>query len=685
MATVDILIRAKEMVGAGLRAAERKVKDFSNEIHNIGKHTAMARSAISAMATAAVAAGAAIAGAMAKSLSAYMESEVAVNRLRSAHQAWGDEVDRNIEREREFADVMMKKTNVDDESIITSMADLRMMGMRTEALEEGAQAVIAMTRAGAGEEGAARLVMMAYQGQYEKLARYIPALKTATSEAEKASIVNAFLSRQMQAQQAETGTLAGQWKALKINSSEAMEKIGASIANSGVVQAGLKNVSTMVDKIGEGIAGWVSGGGLDVFVGTLRNMGSVLTMGAIDSSTVRARKDEQERKQTEVDPRVQLQARLYAQRAANEQMAAEEKRFAVEMIKLKEGRASIDGETDSRIDATKQALDSEIAAAKTAHDARMAKIRAELAARMAANTGAGTGGEVVKLAVAGTDPAIAERAKRIETAKIEATERMKQQVALFEAERAAKEANLSFDETAEAKVANLKITMEIEAAKQGHDARMAAIKDEAAAIIEANKESNDEAAKAAKAEIDAAAKAAEVRIRSHEAVQSMVESLLAKQLSVERDLVRVAAEKGEQEKRDQALGELDRKKAFFQERAAQVDKWSEERKAGQEGPRQFKARMRDEEAAARKKVDDEKRFADLIKQKGKMGLTLSKEQLAWMKDQEALREKEMLGANINAVEAVRADLQKRDTEASEALLKEQKDINAALQQLLVMR
>jgi hypothetical protein len=315
----------------------------------------------------------------------------------------------------------------------------------------------------------------------------------------------------------------------------------------------------------------------------------------------------------------------------------------------------------------------------------MAKIRAELSARMAANTGAGTGGEVAKLAVAGTDPAIAERAKRIETAKIEAAERMKQQVALFEAERAAKEANLSFDETAEAKVANLKISMEIEAAKQGHDARMAAIKDEAAAIIEANKESNDAAAKAAKAEIDAAAKAAEVRIKSHEAVQSMVESLLAKQLSVERDLVRVAAQKGEQEKRDQALGELDRKKAFFQERAAQVDKWSEERKAGQEGPRQFKNRMRDEEATARKKVDDEKRFADLIKQSSKRGITLSREQKAWLEDQKALREKEMLGANLNAVEQVRADLQQRDTEAAEALLKEQKDINAALQQLLVMR
>jgi hypothetical protein len=176
-----------------------------------------------------------------------------------------------------------------------------------------------------------------------------------------------------------------------------------------------------------------------------------------------------------------------------------------------------------------------------------------------------------------------------------------------------------------------------------------------------------------------------VRIKSHEAVQSIVESLLAKQLSVELDLVRVAAEKGEQEKRDQAIKELDQKKAFFQERAAQVDKWSEERKAGQEGPRQFKNRMRDEEAAARKKVDDEKRFTDLIKQSSKRGLTLSREQKAWLEDQKALREKEMLGANLNAVEQVRADLQKRDTEASEALLKEQKDINAALQQLLVMR
>lgn len=691
--TIDILIRAKEMVGAGFRAAERQVKDFSNTVSNIGKSTAALRAGMAAVATAAVAVGAAIAAGMTKALSAYMESEVAVNRLRSAHQAWGDEVDKNIEREKAFAEALMKKTNVDDESIMTSMADLRMMGMRTEALEEGAQAVIAMTRAGAGEEGAARMVMMAYQGQYERLARYIPALKTATSDTEKAAIVNAFLTRQMQAQQAETGTLAGQWKALKINSSEALEKIGASVAESGVVQAGLKNVNLLVNKIGEGISNWVSGGGLETFVGTLRNMGSVLTMGLIDSSTVRAQKDERDRRTTEVDPRVQLRARLIAQRYANEQILTEEKRFAAEMerLKAKEAKApavsgeAIKAEIGARKAATTQSVTVEMDAAKRTHDERMAKIRAELAARIAAITGAGTGGEVVQMAVAGTDPAIAERAKKIETAKLVAAEQMKASAAVYEAERRAKQANLSAEDTAVAKVANLNIQGEIEAAKQAHDERMKAIKDEADAIIEANKESNDAAAKAAKAEIDAAARASEIRIKSLETIAGMEEDLQRQKLKIDGDIARMAEQKIEQEKADQANQRLDVARDHFRDRAAQVDKWSEERKAGREGPRQFKERMREEQAAARKKVDDEKRFAELTKLSTKRGLTLSPEQKAWLADQKLLKEKEMLPANLAAVEQVRNDLQRQTKDAAEALLVEQKQINAALQNLLVMR
>ena len=404
MAAIDILIRAKNEAGQKFKQIEREANAMA---HNLGRNTAFLRSAFTAIGGVVIAAAAAIAGGVAKTVGAYMQSEVAVSKLREAHRAWGDEVEGNIARETEFASALMKATNVEDESIITSMAQLRMLGMRTEALEDGAKAVIALTRAGAGEEGAARMVAEAYQGNYERLQRYIPALKMASSEAEKAAIVNAFLSKQLAAQQGETGTMAGQWAALKIQIGETFEQIGKAVAETGVVQSGMKNILSSVVAIGDAISGWVSGGGLEEVAGMFRNMGAFLTGGKIETTgQIANRKDAETRQLAKderagikpppppppppvlaiagTDPEIKLRAeRIAAAKAvaAEQQKQAqaqyEAERDAIESnISREEGAAGEVGKLKAKL---------ELDAAKTAHNERMKAIADEAKAKFDAD------------------------------------------------------------------------------------------------------------------------------------------------------------------------------------------------------------------------------------------------------------------------------------------------------------
>jgi len=142
------------------------------------------------------------------------------------------------------------------------MAKLRMLGVQTGALEEAAKAVIALKSVGVEEAAAQKAVANAAQGNFAMLQRYIPALKNATSETEKATLVNDFFAKGYDQQAQQLDTVSGQWGLLKTRIGDVWEEIGAAIMQNDALRDALKRASEAVKDFASNIAAWVEGGGV---------------------------------------------------------------------------------------------------------------------------------------------------------------------------------------------------------------------------------------------------------------------------------------------------------------------------------------------------------------------------------------------------------------------------------------
>jgi hypothetical protein len=248
---IRVEISAKEALGRGLAQAGAKLKEFGQSAARVGKAIAMGF----------LAAGTAVAGFAAKALQAYSKQQAAEKSMESALRGHGEEISANMAKVKAFASAIQDETGVGDENVIARAARLRMLGVETTQLEAAAKATIALKSAGMEEAAAIRAVANASQGNFEMLTRYIPALKTATSEAEKAAIVNEFLTRGYAQQKGQLNTVAGQWGALKSRIVDAWEVIGQAIEQNGDFTAGLKNAGDQVKAFGARIASWIADGG----------------------------------------------------------------------------------------------------------------------------------------------------------------------------------------------------------------------------------------------------------------------------------------------------------------------------------------------------------------------------------------------------------------------------------------
>ena len=261
---ISIIVRAKAMLGQGFAQADREMQAF---VKNAKHHTELLRKTFETIAVSLIGVGVAVVEFAKKALEAYSEEERAVRRLESAHRAYGEEVTNNVAAELAMAKAIQEETGIAKDKTITSMAALRMYGVQTSALEECAKAVIALTYAGMDEEGAAKAVAGAYEGNYSKLQKFIPALKMATSESEKATIVNGFLARNYEAQKGQVNTLTGAWTSFKNAVNEALEDVGKRLADSGVLQSALTTIKDLVEQVAKAFADWAQSGGIkDVII-----------------------------------------------------------------------------------------------------------------------------------------------------------------------------------------------------------------------------------------------------------------------------------------------------------------------------------------------------------------------------------------------------------------------------------
>jgi hypothetical protein len=247
---LTLVIRAKNLVAQGLTAAGSAISSFAST----------AGRALGTVAKWAGILGGAFGGfSVVKAVSAFMSAEKASNDLRQALELNGFAISEYQNKLEKASTSLMTLTGVEDDAIQTSMAAMLMYGLQADKLEEAAKGVIALTRAGMGQEQAEKAIVAAVNGNFTALTKFIPALRTANNEAEKAAIVNQFLASQFSASKGDLATTAGAWKNLKTWIGEAMESIGEAIVKVVDLPALFARIAAGARSVALAISDWVQG------------------------------------------------------------------------------------------------------------------------------------------------------------------------------------------------------------------------------------------------------------------------------------------------------------------------------------------------------------------------------------------------------------------------------------------
>jgi hypothetical protein len=261
---VSLILTAKNLLSGKLKKARASIRKFATR----------AKAAFVGMAKGALIATGAIIAVGTKLVKAYAEQEAAERALIAARRASGDVMADNITEQKKIAAQMQDETGIADELTLKRMARLRLLGVETDALGDAAKATIALVHAGMGEETALRAVAAARAGDFNMLTRYIPALRTAKTEAEKAEIVNNLLNSSYEASQEELDTVAGRWRELKGRVGDFMETLGGVIAQDAGVKTMLGNMANRIKDATTSLTEWIAGGGLTNLVNGVKTFGA---------------------------------------------------------------------------------------------------------------------------------------------------------------------------------------------------------------------------------------------------------------------------------------------------------------------------------------------------------------------------------------------------------------------------
>lgn len=255
---ISIILRARNAMAAGIASAGTALKNFGQSALRIGK----------AFAASFTAAGAAIGGLAVKALSSYAEQEKAEAALTASLNAYGETAAGIVPKLKKVAEAIQDETGAADESTLAGMAKLKMLGVQTSKLEEAAKATIALTSVGLKGESAQRAVALAMQGNYDMLNRYVPAIRNATSEQEKAAAFNDLVSRGYEQQKDVLNTTSGAWNALKGRIGDAWEEAGKAIEQNSSLTTVLQKVGDKVKELTQRFSDWAANGGMvDVVAG----------------------------------------------------------------------------------------------------------------------------------------------------------------------------------------------------------------------------------------------------------------------------------------------------------------------------------------------------------------------------------------------------------------------------------
>jgi hypothetical protein len=185
-------------------------------------------------------------------LSAFSESEAAVVKLSNTFQTLGGDGAAAAKKWTAYAESMMAVTGMDDEVILGLVTTAKTMGVVNEQIEFATRGALGLSRAfGMDVNTAMKMTALAMEGQYETLGRMIPAVRSASSEYEKAVIVVKAMEVGYSNLQKESETLSGATDRIKVAFGEAMEEIGESIAGKAGVVGALDKLKAKLESLSD--------------------------------------------------------------------------------------------------------------------------------------------------------------------------------------------------------------------------------------------------------------------------------------------------------------------------------------------------------------------------------------------------------------------------------------------------
>ena len=165
-------------------------------------------------------------------VAAYAVQEKAEASLSAAIRATGGDVDNLMEQYKTFASGIQDVTTVGDEQTLGLLQQAESLGIARDKMREAAQGAIGLSKAfGIDMNTALRGIALAYEGNYAQLSRYIPALRTASDEAERQAILQEAMANGFQIARAEAETSTGAMLQLQNAIGDLKEQGGRALAD----------------------------------------------------------------------------------------------------------------------------------------------------------------------------------------------------------------------------------------------------------------------------------------------------------------------------------------------------------------------------------------------------------------------------------------------------------------------
>ena len=189
-----------------------------------------------------------------KILSLTAAQEQAVNDLESAIASSGQSTEKWSKKLQDVASSIQKITIYGDEALMPVMALGLNMGIGADKMEESTKAAIGLSKAfGIDLKTSMKMVALAMQGEFTLLQRYVPELRSVSTEAEKLAIFQKLVAAGFQQAQAETKTASGQYQQLKNELGDLGELVGK------LLMPIFQGFGNIIRAVAEKASGFISG------------------------------------------------------------------------------------------------------------------------------------------------------------------------------------------------------------------------------------------------------------------------------------------------------------------------------------------------------------------------------------------------------------------------------------------